>query len=289
MPDGVAPTRRGRWSKKTGGEGDETAVHLEQSSSRSSRGVGANVFADELFGGGHQTLTSASKHSLAEQWNGASTQVTTRQLLRDSDLLRESCLYIRGFFSSCHTSSEPSPFHHMMSELGSDFKKSMYARSKHPAVTDCAIFLESTVYQDVLRAVLARFPSFTPGYSIVNLYRSGDDCTELHRDNFKAGGNRQDLRLPNSGATTILNTEEATLPHNVTIGVSLGGVRNLVFHHLKSGAEFRFPQYDGDLFAFTTPVNSTFQHGILKERVPPQEGARISVIFWGRVDGEKLL
>ena len=77
----------------------------------------------------------------------------------------------------------------------------------------------------------------------------------------------------------------------MTVGLSLGGARSLVFHHLKSDAEFSFLQEDGDLFAFTTSVNSAFQHGSLKERTASllDGGPRISVVFWGRVDQERLL
>ena len=88
---------------------------------------------------------------------------------------------------------------------------------------------------------------------------------------------------------TLEAEAESSSAHNVTIGVSFGATRLLSLRHLQSGAEFGFEQHDGDLFAFTTPVNSAFQHGILADRI--RGGARISVIFWGRVSaaGERLI
>merc|ERR1711862_1075497 len=91
------------------------------------------------------------------------------------------------------------------------------------------------------------------GYSIVNLYTNGSDWTEYHRDNFRAEGNR----MTASG--------EAPCPHNVTVGASFGDARELRFKHLETGMEFGFPQNNGDVFAFTEPVNSAFQHCIPKK------------------------
>ena len=48
--------------------------------------------------------------------------------------------------------------------------------------------------------------------------------------------------------------------------------------------EFAFPQSNGDVFAFTEPVNSAFQHCV--PRCPTGAsgaGPRISVILWGRL------
>lgn len=65
------------------------------------------------------------------------------------------------------------------------------------------------------------------------------------------------------------------------MGASFGSQRDLVFLHLKSQKTFRFPQSNGDVFAFSSLTNKAFQHGI------PQESShtvspRFSVIVWGR-------
>jgi len=52
----------------------------------------------------------------------------------------------------------------------------------------------------------------------------------------------------------------------------------------RTGLEFAFPQSNGDVFAFTEPVNSAFQHCV--PRCPggaSAAGPRISVILWGRL------
>merc|ERR1719473_469811 len=75
--------------------------------------------------------------------------------------------------------------------------------------------------------------------------------------------------------------ESAAVPHNATIGASFGGERELRFKHLESGAEFGFPQRNGDIFAFTDVVNTRFQHAILPAALPRSATARISIIWWG--------
>ena len=49
----------------------------------------------------------------------------------------------------------------------------------------------------------------------------------------------------------------------------------------RTGLEFAFPQSNGDVFAFTEPVNSAFQHCV--PRGDRRSRPRISVILWGRL------
>jgi len=132
----------------------------------------------------------------------------------------------------------------------------------------------------IVHRLRERFPSLVVGYSIVNLYRDENDYTEMHRDNFSDIGNRF------VGFPFLPNALSEAVPHNVTIGASFGDERELRFRHLESEAEFCFPQRDGDIFAFTTPVNSAFQHAVLK--APRPVGGRISVILWGTVESDEL-
>lgn len=68
--------------------------------------------------------------------------------------------------------------------------------------------------------------------------------------------------------------------------------RALVFEHRESKEQFRFPQHNGDVFAFTDAVNQHFVHGVPRESRSKSVGAwrhtpgRISVIVWGRRDQE---
>eukprot|EP00398_MALV-I-01_sp_L67-1_P000066 gene66-539_t len=76
--------------------------------------------------------------------------------------------------------------------------------------------------------------------------------------------------------------------HHCTIGVSFGGDRDLRFKHLKTEFEFSFPQGNGDVFAFTSAVNSQFQHAIPQVLPKHRASPRISLIFWGHVPNESL-
>mmetsp|Transcript_1959 Transcript_1959/g.3975 ORF Transcript_1959/g.3975 Transcript_1959/m.3975 type:complete len:204 (+) Transcript_1959:408-1019(+) len=69
----------------------------------------------------------------------------------------------------------------------------------------------------------------------INLYPTGRDAKNFHKDNFG---------------------------QNITIGASFGATRNLTFRHGISGDEFHFPQENGDVFAFREKVNSAFLHGM---------------------------
>lgn len=65
-----------------------------------------------------------------------------------------------------------------------------------------------------------------------------------------------------------------------TMGASFGASRDLSFRHMSTQNAFNFPQHNGDIFAFTSEVNSSFQHGIPKAKT--QIGPRFSIIAWGR-------
>jgi hypothetical protein len=64
------------------------------------------------------------------------------------------------------------------------------------------------------------------------------------------------------------------------MGASFGAERELIKHHDKSEEEFRFPQKNGDIFAFTNEINKKFMHGIPKSN-KPYVGPRFSIIAWG--------
>ena len=67
---------------------------------------------------------------------------------------------------------------------------------------------------------------------------------------------------------------------DITIGVSFGSKRNLEFKHVDSELKFKFPQNNGDVFAFNNNVNKKFQHGVPKDF--SCKGNRISIILWGK-------
>lgn len=90
----------------------------------------------------------------------------------------------------------------------------------------------------------------------INLYPSGRDTKNFHKDNFGQG---------------------------ITIGASFGATRDLSFRHDTCGDEFAFPQQNGDVFAFREGVNKAFLHGMHPlPRSAPDPGPRISVIMMAR-------
>lgn len=90
----------------------------------------------------------------------------------------------------------------------------------------------------------------------INLYPTGRDAKNFHKDNFG---------------------------QNITIGASFGATRNLTFRHGETRDEFHFSQENGDVFAFREKVNNTFLHGMHPLRATePDPGPRISVIMMGR-------
>ena len=71
------------------------------------------------------------------------------------------------------------------------------------------------------------------------------------------------------------------LKEDITIGLSLGNSRTLMFKHVETGHIFYFPQNNGDVFCFDHQTNIKFQHGIskLKNKIPSN---RFSIILWGK-------
>ena len=122
------------------------------------------------------------------------------------------------------------------------------------AVGSDELLARSKTYRDVISLGAAHFRA-VPVRSLVNFYRNGDDTTSFHSDQYPYG-------------------------ENITVGVSFGASRLLVFEHIETQQRFNFPQENGDCFAFTKEVNTTFRHAI-----PRQAGAtgRISVTACGKL------
>jgi alkylated DNA repair dioxygenase AlkB len=97
--------------------------------------------------------------------------------------------------------------------------------------------------------------------SRLNYYRDGSTWKPFHHDSHAYGGK--------------------ALREDFTVGISLGQNRALEFLHEPSNRKFSFPQHNGDCFAFTSDVNTRFQHGVPKSS-DPSCGDRFSIIVWGR-------
>ena len=93
--------------------------------------------------------------------------------------------------------------------------------------------------------------------TLVNLYRDGTDWCNLHSDQYHQGGYSIDL----------------------TVGATFGDPRRLVWvEKSNTRHKIELPQRNGDVFAFSDKINSTWRHMIPQEG--PECGPRISVIVW---------
>lgn len=96
-----------------------------------------------------------------------------------------------------------------------------------------------------------------------NWYRDEKDWKAFHHD------------------SAAFNHERAK-HQNITVGVSLGGTRELSFLHAKNKTKVYFPQTNGSLFSFGRDVNINWKHAI--NAIPPSDQrdvGRISIIVWG--------
>lgn len=228
--------------------------------------------AEELFSPRFAVLSHETKGDLASLGQTTCYQ-STSQLQRDFAKIAGGCAV---YWPSCLCAQGDLQLFHALHQELAPWEMSPYRRSKHPACVEEQRLLRSRTYRRVV-SMLRELFDVKVGYSIVNLYADGNDWTDYHRDNYRSEGNR----VAGEGA--------APTAHNVTVGASFGARRELRFRHLKSELEFGFPQENGNVFAFTEPVNSAFQHCVPRASPPGSAGRRMSVILWGRVGASSVL
>ena len=116
----------------------------------------------------------------------------------------------------------------------------------------------SITFNDIIEKI-AKIFNVTVCETRLNYYKDQSDWKPLHHDSHAYN-------------------DQSHLREDFTIGISLGSTRELVFMHEQSGNKFKFPQKNGDVFAFDKHVNKNFLHGVTKSFVP--SGPRISLIAW---------
>ncbi|CAE8712648.1 unnamed protein product [Polarella glacialis] len=117
----------------------------------------------------------------------------------------------------------------------------------------------SAIFSSIVDSMLSAFDLALVD-CFVNLYRDGGDMTYWHQDCY-------DHRQPRP---------------SFTLGLSLGAARDLAFHHVATGKEFKVPQANGDVFAFDERFNVSFKHSVPPVRPKSASGRRLSVIIWAR-------
>eukprot|EP00439_Symbiodinium_sp_Y106_P016912 s485_g2.t1 len=122
----------------------------------------------------------------------------------------------------------------------------------------------SATYCHVVARVISYFKILEPSvYSRFNWYVNGADWKPLHHD-------------------TAAFSQRRLGKQNITVGVSLGGERELAFRHVQHGTLAYFPQVNGMAFSFGRRINMNWKHGI--NALPPEKHnqlGRISIILWG--------
>lgn len=114
---------------------------------------------------------------------------------------------------------------------------------------------------------LVEFFKVTPKATRLNWYTDHTQFKPLHRD------------------AAALDPEKAK-KQNITIAVSFGQTRDIVFQSLTSKHVIGFPQGDGDVYTFGNDVNLHWRHGVQPGNSDADHSGRtntgrISVIVWG--------
>ena len=124
------------------------------------------------------------------------------------------------------------------------------------------------------------FPTFDEIINTIKEYFNMD----IHATRFNWFRDTHDWKPYHHDAAAI-KPEKAAV-QNITVAVSFGTEREIVFQHAKSGSTVSFPLPNGTLYTFSNDVNVIWRHGV--PQVPPErqlnEG-RISIVAWGWVHG----
>eukprot|EP00929_Paragymnodinium_shiwhaense_P098525 TRINITY_DN59_c0_g2_i1.p1 TRINITY_DN59_c0_g2~~TRINITY_DN59_c0_g2_i1.p1 ORF type:complete len:443 (+),score=85.94 TRINITY_DN59_c0_g2_i1:44-1330(+) len=124
---------------------------------------------------------------------------------------------------------------------------------------------QSPTYQLILKRVFSFFQIVEESaYVRFNWYANGSDWKPLHHD-------------------TAQFSQRRAGKQNITVAVSLGAEREVVFRHCEHGTRGYFPQSNGMAYSFGECINRNWKHGInaLPEEEWDNTGGRVSIIVWG--------
>jgi hypothetical protein len=112
---------------------------------------------------------------------------------------------------------------------------------------------------------LVEFFSVKPAATRFNWYKTHEEYKSFHFD------------------SAYVNPEKAKT-QNITIAVSFGQTRDIVFENAKSKQRVCIEQGDNDVYVFMNEINSTWRHGVSKG-VHQDNSSRVSIVIWGWIDG----
>ena len=176
-------------------------------------------------------------------------------LIKDFELITNGhCIYIPSFFCK---KEDFSIIKQLAQELTDNYQSGMIKWSKHLKHENPQF---SKTFLEIVNK-MAEYFDVEVYHTRLNFYKDSSDWKPLHHDSHAYGGNK--------------------MREDFTMGASFGDERELIMHHDSSSQEFRFPQKNGDIFAFTSDINKKFMHGIPKS-YKTFSGPRFSIIAWGR-------
>ena len=235
----MAPKQR-RWGSKK-----SAAVENEPPEKNVQAGYAETNFADR-----HAKAGLGGRRTELDMVSGQAGQMDDAL----GTVLGGNAFYLKRF--ACEK-NDLSVYDKLHAECGEEFKQRWMkggTRLHRPsAIGSDELLQRSQTYRDIIMLGAKHFRA-EPVRSIINFYRNGDDSTSFHSDQYPHG-------------------------EDITVGVSFGASRPLLFEHIETLQRFTFPQENGDCFAFTKEINSTFRHAVLKQN---GAGGRLSVIFWGK-------
>lgn len=165
-------------------------------------------------------------------------------------LLQRDSFYIPNFFCEIN---DKTIFDKLKKDLDSNGK--MISWSKHFKHEDPSF---SETFNDIINK-MADYFKVKVLVTRLNYYPNGDSWKPMHKDK---------------------NAHSNDCEEDFTMGASFGASRILEFKHDSSEKTFKFPQNNGDIFAFSKDINMNFIHGVPK--ASDLVGPRFSVIAWGK-------
>jgi alkylated DNA repair dioxygenase AlkB len=180
------------------------------------------------------------------------------QLTEDfNTVLKGNAIYIQRFACEKNDVKLYNALKSELSSTGGEIREGVVSWSKHQKYENPEGASELFTK---LVAMLSEYFDVDVFATRLNIYASGNDWKPYHHDShaYGAKGVREDF----------------------TAGLSLGATRALNFLHVPTRKIFSFPQFNGDVFAFSNEVNTRFQHGVPKASADC--GERLSIIVWGK-------
>jgi len=179
-------------------------------------------------------------------------KVNGELILDYEKVLKGGCIYLPNYFCSIDNLTL---FNKLIEEIDTNTDFGLVKWSKH-------FKHENPTFSETFNDIIKRMADYFKVEVLqtrLNYYKDGTDWKPFHHD---------------SHAYTN------SIKEDFTMGASFGTSRELEFLHESTGNRFKFPQNNGDIFAFTSEVNKKFMHGVPK--VNKEIGPRISIIAWGK-------